>query len=218
MVRKWSRRVSGAGNPSLANRLDAEQQGMKITASSTSYGALIELNVEALSKPKIADAYGRDGSFLTEIDRVEKAGRYFHPLPATLITSAARLMLAIAERLAYEHQLDWALMDTDSIAFTNPHDLPTREFHDRVDQIRAWFQPLNPYRKGGDLLELEDVNYALKPRRHAIGRPPGTRLLGRVAEALCAVQHRRALATPDPQSLSPRLGLSRTAVPAPPGA
>jgi len=162
-VKKRREAARASGDHVLADRLDAEQQGMKITASSTSYGALIELNVEELSKRKIADAYGRDGSFLTEIDRVEKAGRYFHPLPATLITSAARLILTIAEQLAYEHELDWALMDTDSIAFTNPHQLPTHEFHARVDRIRAWFQPLNPYRNVGDLLELEDVNYALNP-------------------------------------------------------
>lgn len=162
-VKQRRQTARAAGDHPLAARLDAEQQGMKITASSTSYGVLVELNVEELSKRKIADAYGQHGSFLTEIDRVEKAGRYFHPLPATLITSAARLMLAIAEQLAYEHQLDWALMDTDSIAFTNPHDLSADEFHARVDRIRAWFQQLNPYGNGGGLLELEDVNYALNP-------------------------------------------------------
>ncbi|MGB9375944.1 MAG: hypothetical protein WCB04_00330, partial [Mycobacteriales bacterium] len=109
---------------------------------------------QAISGYPRAHQLRKPGSFQTEIDRVEKAGRYFHQLPATLITSAARLMVAMAEQLAYEHQLDRAMMDTDSIAFTNPHQLPTREFYARVDQMRACFQPLNPYRNGGDLFEL----------------------------------------------------------------
>ena len=72
-------------------------------------------------------------------------------------------MLAIAEHLAYQHDLDWALMDTDSIAFTNPADLPAAEFRKRVEEIREWFQPLDPYQNGRELLELEDVNFALNP-------------------------------------------------------
>jgi hypothetical protein len=48
-------------------------------------------------------------------------------------------------------------MDTDSIAFTNPHDLPTPEFQRRVQAVRQWFEPLNPYANGGEPLKLEDV-------------------------------------------------------------
>ncbi len=84
-VKERAKAARAAGDETLARRLDAEQQGLKITASSTSYGALIELNVEALAEPKITDAYGQQGPFFTQVDRVERPGRYFHPLPATLI-------------------------------------------------------------------------------------------------------------------------------------
>jgi hypothetical protein len=47
---------------------------------------------------------------------LEKPGRYFHPLVGTLITGAARLMLAMAERSAIDCGLGWALCDTDSLA------------------------------------------------------------------------------------------------------
>ncbi len=52
-------------------------------------------------------------------------------------------------------------MDTDWIAFTNPHDLPADEFHGRVGRVRDWFTPLHPYRGGSHLLKLEDSNYEL---------------------------------------------------------
>ncbi len=54
-----------------------------------------------------------------ETAKREQPGRYYHPLLATLITGAARLMLALTERLAFEHGLNWAFCDTDSMAFAN---------------------------------------------------------------------------------------------------
>jgi hypothetical protein len=85
-VKKRAKAARAAGDEALARKLDAEQQGLKITASSTRYGSLIELNVEPLAQAKITDAYGQHGPFLTRVDRVEKPGRYIHPLPPTLIT------------------------------------------------------------------------------------------------------------------------------------
>ena len=38
------------------------------------------------------------------------------PLLGVLITGAARLMLAITERLVLDEGLDWAFCDTDSMA------------------------------------------------------------------------------------------------------
>jgi hypothetical protein len=61
--------------------------------------------------------YGPTGECLIERTRVvEQPGTYFHPLLGVLITGAARLMLAIAEKLTLDGGLDWAFCDTDSIA------------------------------------------------------------------------------------------------------
>jgi DNA-binding phage protein len=88
-------------------------------------------------------------------------GTYFHPLLASLITAAARLMLGIAERLARDVGLDWAFCDTDSMAFAKPANIEDAEFHRRIADIRAWFNLLNPYEGAGDLFKLEDANFAL---------------------------------------------------------
>jgi hypothetical protein len=151
-----------AGNEDAYRRLDADQQGIKICANGSSYGCFIEINPQELVKPLPTAVFTADGHFVAPAPRREEPGRYFHPLLATLITGAARLLLTIAEQLAYREELDWAFMDTDSIAFTNPQGLPDREFRNRVDRVRDWFKPLNPYRGGGHLLKLEDPNFKLE--------------------------------------------------------
>ncbi len=80
---------------------------------------------------------------------MEEPGRYFHPLLATLITGAARLMLGIAERLCIEKGLDWAFCDTDSLAIAKPDGMDQAEFFERAQSICDWFSPLNPYEKKG---------------------------------------------------------------------
>ena len=62
---------------------------------------------------------GKD--FFGRIDEeIKEPGKFFHPLLATLITGAARLMLAIAESLCLAKGLDWAFCDTDSMAIAKP--------------------------------------------------------------------------------------------------
>jgi hypothetical protein len=97
----------------LAVHETAKQQPLKIIANATSYGIFVELIVEDLDKKETL--LGNDG-FPVEVEIAETPGRYFHPLLATLITGAARLMLAITERLLVDAGLDWAFCDTDSMA------------------------------------------------------------------------------------------------------
>ena len=87
------------------------------------------------------------------------------PCSATLITGAARLMLALTECLAFDHELNWAFCDTDSMAFANTQSLPFDEFVGRVQDICDWFDRLNPYepapKKGRvSILEMEDQNFS----------------------------------------------------------
>ena len=89
--------------------LDSTQQTLKIIANSMSYGSFVELNIEDLTKPQQRQCYGYAGEpFTISTDKSEEPGKYFHPLIATLITGAARLMLTITERLTLENGLDWA--------------------------------------------------------------------------------------------------------------
>jgi hypothetical protein len=144
--------------------LEAEQGALKIIANSTSYGISIELNVEDLPSPQRRSCYGYAGKpFNIRTEKVENPGRYFNPLLATLITGAARLMLAITETLARRNGLDWAFCDTDSMAIVKTNGVEAT-FKDRVEIIRKYFEPLNPYSNNSSILKLEIVNFGIGPK------------------------------------------------------
>jgi hypothetical protein len=154
--------------PDEAERLDAEQLALKILANATSYGIFIEINPEDLDQQELITVHTGDAALRSQSDKMEEPGKYFHPLLATLITGAARLMLAITERLALDNGLDWAFCDTDSMAFALPPGMEDDEtavqsFEPRVKEICAWFESLNPYEVKGSILEFEDQNFARLP-------------------------------------------------------
>lgn len=148
------------------DQLEADQQGLKILANSTSYGIFMELNVQSLERSRAVTVYDHRGTGRrTAASRIEEPGRYFHPLLGALITGGARLMLALAERNALDQELGWAFCDTDSLAIANVAGLPNDEFKSRVEAVRAWFEPLNPYEVKGSILQLEKVNFPPGQRR-----------------------------------------------------
>ena len=121
-------------NSQETKNLDMKQLALKILANATSYGIFIELNVEdADDEEAPVSIFTSQGKRLVETSKLEEPGRYYHPLLATLITGAARLMLALTERLAFEHGLNWAFCDTDSMALANTERLALR----RVRRSRA---------------------------------------------------------------------------------
>ncbi|WP_210484649.1 hypothetical protein [Microvirga antarctica] len=140
--------------------LKADEQAIKVLANATSYGIFVELNGEEYNAAKPMLAYGAGPKPLKfSSKKFEKPGRYFHPLLGTLITGAARLMLALAEHQVAEQKLDWAFCDTDSIAIANRCGLPPDEFKSRALLVRDWFKDLNPYDEDRSILQLEDVNF-----------------------------------------------------------
>jgi hypothetical protein len=146
----------------VADRLDSEQNALKILANATSYGIFVELNIEELDEREQRLCYGPIGRpFPITTIKGEEPGRYFHPLLATLITGAARLMLAISETLAVSAGLDWAICDTDSMALAKPPSMPHDEFLKRAKSACNWFTPLNPYQQKGPLFKTEDINYGI---------------------------------------------------------
>ena len=146
--------------------LESTQLTLKIFANAASYGNFVELNVEDLTKPQQRTCYGGAGDpFPIKTDKSEEPGRYFHPLIGTLITGAARLMLAITERLILDSGLDWAFCDTDSMAIAKPNCMDDTTFYAKVETIRSWFNGLNPYADKTPLLKLEDENYRFENGR-----------------------------------------------------
>lgn len=140
---------------------DPNELAIKIIANSTSYGIFIEVQRDNAPKPEPISIYGPNG-FIGKLQSmaIEEPGRFFHPLLGTLITGAARLMLALAEREALAQGLKWAFCDTDSLAIARPDGMSREEFRERAAKVVGWFAPLNPYRKPGSILQMEDVNYA----------------------------------------------------------
>jgi hypothetical protein len=161
-VKRELKIAKAAGDQERIDRLDAEQLTLKIMANATSYGIFVELNVTEYAKPQPVMCYtGTGEAFPTRTSNIEEPGRYFHPLLGTLITGAARLMLALAERLARDAGLDWAFCDTDSMALAKPEGMAEDDFLVRADRVREWFTPLNPYATKGPLFKIEDANYEL---------------------------------------------------------
>lgn len=141
---------------------DPAQQAIKIIANSTSYGIFIEVNRDDAPKPEGLDVFGPNGhSVNTTTTAIEQPGRYFHPLLGTLITGAARLMLALSESLAADQGLNWVFCDTDSLATAKPDNMAPDEFLARGQFVIDWFEGLNPYQKPGSILEMEDNNFAI---------------------------------------------------------
>ncbi len=142
---------------------DPVEKAIKIVANSTSYGIFVEVNRDDAPKPEPLDVYGYDGKqHIHESTGIEEPGRYFHPLLGTLITGAARLMLAIAEALAAERGLGWAFCDTDSIAMARPPEMEADGFYAKTSEVIDWFEALNPYQKPGSILKIEDGNFGIE--------------------------------------------------------
>ena len=144
------------------DRFDTEQNSLKICVNSTSYGIWVEVNVDTRKSRHSTTVHSSTcAPFRCNTDKAEMPGTFFHPLLATLITGAARLMLAIAERLITDHELEWSFCDTDSMAIAKPEKLDRDEFAKRAAAIVDWFAQLNPYDFPGSILKIEDVNASL---------------------------------------------------------
>lgn len=142
--------------------IEAFRQFLKIVVNSASYGIFIQLDVEDEDERKKARVmvHTADGEpFAANVSKIERPGPCFHPLLGTLITGAARLMLALAQCRAKAEGLDWAFCDTDSIALAKPDGMGNSEFIARADAVSAWFAPLNPYGSDASILKVETVNY-----------------------------------------------------------
>ena len=160
-ARQKARKLEGADAAEL-KRLESEQLALKILANATSYGIFIELNVDDPDEVESPiQIHASAGSRVAKSAKRENPGDFFHPLLGTLITGAARLMLAITERLLLDEGLDWIFCDTDSMAFAGPAKIPLNEFEKRVRSVCGWFDALNPYEQPGSILEFEDQNFAI---------------------------------------------------------
>ena len=156
---------------------------LKVSANAGSYGVFAELNRKELPRNATAlvHVWNCDGDiFETRVSAPEEPGRFCFPPLAALITSAAKLMLALLECSVRECGGANVFCDTDSMAIVASetgglvacpgaeHRLPDgREAvkalsWPEVDEIVGRFATLNPYDPAavpGSVLKTEDENF-----------------------------------------------------------
>jgi hypothetical protein len=178
--------TGAAGDPE-ATRLE---RFLKVLANSTPYGIYAEMNPQPRSGAKTAvRVQGLDGAFDTGVERPELLGEYYFGPIAAVITGAARLMLAVLERLVTDAGGTWAMADTDSMAIVASREgAPIAGLDARVltwaeaEGIRGRFMAVNPYDRAavpGSILKLEAANldesgerelwcFAISAKRYAL--------------------------------------------------
>jgi hypothetical protein len=158
---------------------------LKILANSI-YGFFVELIPELQNKNVPLEVYSGDKNFSDSSDVIEKAGLWFFPPLASMITSAGRLLLAMTEECVSRKKGTYLFCDTDSLAIVSSKnggalDIPGSEGR----RILTWteaqkmankFASLNPYDAKavkGSTLSLVDANYEdsdpAKPQRQLHG-------------------------------------------------
>src|SRR5579864_268575 len=174
--------VKRRGNLSSARR-DSLEHFLKIFGNATSYGIFAEMVRHELSpgEQETVRVYGLDGAFKTKVSAPESPGEFAFPLIAACITGAARLRLALLERIVTDAGGTYAFCDTDAMPIVatetgglipcpgGPHRLPDGREAVRAmswaeaERIRQRFNALNPYdcNTVPDLLKLEKENFDL---------------------------------------------------------
>jgi hypothetical protein len=153
----------------------------KVLANSTSYGIYAEMNRQELEREIEVKCHGIDkGPFDCRVRHPDIPGEFCFPPLASLITGAARLMLASLEHCVSKANGTYAMEDTDSMAIVATRSgglvpCPGGPFsmRDGTEAVRAlsWqqvrdlvnrFAKLNPYDHRvvpGSILKIEDDNF-----------------------------------------------------------
>ena len=153
---------------------------LKVLANSGCYGIFAEINRDELGARQPVTIHGLNDPFTQKLATVEAPGEYSFPPLAACITGAARLMLALLERLVTDVGGSYAFCDTDSLAIIATPEGgtvacpggPLRKADNResvralsygdVDAIIDRFAGVNPYDPElvpGSILELEEWNF-----------------------------------------------------------
>jgi hypothetical protein len=164
-----------------ADEKDRLDKGLKVRANSASYGIYAEMNVQESEERMLVTCHSIDPEpYTCKVAHPEVPGEYCFPPMASLITGAARLMLALLEQSVTELGGTYAMEDTDSMAIVATEqggiipcpDGPLRTADGReaikalsrkqVEGLADRFSSLKPYDPAavpGSILKIEDVNF-----------------------------------------------------------
>jgi len=161
--------------------VDRLDKALKVLANATSYGIFAEMNRQETEKRIKVWCHGLDREpYQCSVIHPEQPGEFCFPPLASLITGAARLMLALLEHCVTQLGGTYAMEDTDSMAivstkkeslvpcpggnfFTGVGEQAVKALSwEQAHQIVRKFEALNPYRRDiipGSVLKIEDDNY-----------------------------------------------------------
>jgi hypothetical protein len=155
-------------------RLD---KALKVLANAASYGIYAEMNRQESDEKVNLTCHGIVAQpFTCRVTHPDVPGEYCFPPLASLITGAARLMLALLEHSVKRLSGTYAMEDTDSMAIVatehggavpigNGHEAESLSW-EQVRKIVEGFTALNPYtRLPGSVLKREDDNFDPKTRK-----------------------------------------------------
>lgn len=148
---------------------------LKVLANAASYGIYAEMHrLESDQKTEVV-CHGIDADpFKFRVAHPDEPGAYCFPPLASLITGAARLMLALLERSVTDLGGTYAMEDTDSMAIVatekgggvpcigGVRNKVTALSWEQVAKLSDRFTALNPYNRSavpGSVLKIEDDNY-----------------------------------------------------------
>lgn len=161
-------------------------KALKVLANATSYGIYAEMNRQESDRAVKVQCCGIDAEgFTCSIAHPDVPGEYCFPPMASLITGAARLMLALLEHSVSDLGGTYAMEDTDSMAIVATEKggiipcaggaLRTKDNREAIRalswadvcQITKRFASLNPYAQDavqGSILKIEEDNF--NPETH----------------------------------------------------
>jgi len=153
-------------------RLD---KALKVLANAASYGIYAEMHRQESDRKQTVTCHGIDAEpFRCRVAHADVPGEYCFPPLASLITGAARLMLALLERSVVKLGGSYAMEDTDSMAIVATEHggtIPCAGGKRGVIKALSWqqvknisnqFDALNPYHRKAvpaSILKIEDDNY-----------------------------------------------------------
>jgi hypothetical protein len=157
------------------DRLD---KALKVLANATSYGIYAEMNRQESDRKTHVTCHGIDAEpFTCRVAHPDRVGEFCFPPLASLITGAARLMLALLECCLRKVGGTYAMEDTDSMAIVAserggeipcPGGRVSALSWEQVRQIALRFKSLSPYDPKaipGSILKTEDDNFDPKTRQ-----------------------------------------------------
>jgi hypothetical protein len=162
-------------------------KGLKVFANAASYGIYAEMHRQESDEEMEVKCHGIDPTpFTCRVAHPEVPGEYCFPPIASLITSAARLMLGLLEHAVTTRGGTYAMEDIDSMAIVASESgglvacpggslqlpdggeaIKALTWSD-VDEIVDEFRSLNPYDRTvvpGSILKIEDDNFDPETKR-----------------------------------------------------